>query len=199
MKALLRKEWMSYIRDNIVWLFILVIIYVLINSSMWFTVIDSTLILYALAVSPVLGMLKGFADGWHMFEKFTWKHNQRAAARYLIALGYCLAAGIIVLLLSHDLFSAFYAILGVLAIISPCLAAYFLPNASRKAMILVLFLSVIGGLPTVLTLDARVISQIVNNTYYRVEIPDLSPFISIYIPLGVIVLSFLYIFSRPAE
>lgn len=192
MKALLKKEWISYVRENLVWLSVLLVLYLLISSSLWYTVIDSSLILCALAVSPVLGMLKDIAERWYDFEKFSFPYRQRVFSKYAAAGGYSLIAGILVLLLSHDFLSALCAVLTVLMMISICISAYFFSCSNRAVMAAALAASLLMALPLISILNMRILAQEMNHTYSPYEVPDFNPAVSLLIPAGVFLISFLF-------
>lgn len=199
MKALLRKEWSSYIRENIIWLFVLLVIYLLMSSGMWFTVIDPALILYALAVSPVISELKDFNDGWHWYEQMVWSYQQRAMCRYIKAFGYSLAAGFIVLLLSHELLSALSALLIVMAMISLSLPVVLLRHSSVTMTACTLTGSCLLCFPLVLKLSERVRILEISHTYGTMEIPEFLPVIYLLIPFAVILVSVLLTFMNPSD
>lgn len=199
MKALLRKEWISYIRENLVWLSVLLVIYLLMSSGMWFTVIDPAPVLYALAISPLLSELKDFNDGWHRYEQMAWPYRQRACCRYIKAFGYSFAAGLMVFLLGHEFLSALAALLTVMAMISVCIPVILLKHSSKTMVIIALSAGCLAGLPLVFDLSTRIRILEISHTYGTLEIPEFLPVMYLLVPFTVILFTIFLTFLNSSD
>lgn len=158
MKALFQKEWKAFLKDNIAYLFVGLIAYLLICSLSWITVIDCTLIIYALQVSPVLSMIQAISDKWRGYEMFLYTKKQRILFRYALSAIYALTGAALVFMLSHEVLPALCAFFSILYVPSLCTPVYMAKNTSKGLLIGVLVISSLLCLPGILLLDAYVSS-----------------------------------------
>lgn len=194
MKPILRSEWISYIRGNLIALFLSLTVWLLLTSGWWYVIIDVLPIIYAFALSPVFALAKDIRCGFQAFEMTACRHHTRVFSRYLILAGYGLAAGLIILMISHDLLTALGAVLCTMMIPALSLCVYFLKRPSAGAVYAAAGISCVTALPPALILRERVISlQIAMQN----SSPAVEPFhseISFAVPLAVILLSFLSVY-----
>ena len=190
MKALLRKEWLTFIRGNIIHLSVLLIIYLFISSASWHSLVEIPLILYALAVSPVIMELKDYQNGWHTFEQFAWPYRQRVLCRCTISAGYSLAGGFIVFLLGKEILSALSAVLIIMAILSVCIPAVLHENSTGRAVTRSLAWT-LAAMPLVMKLGTRVTYLQFSHAYGTVDVPPFEPVIFLLIPAVVVFFSIL--------
>ena len=158
MKALFQKEWKAFLKENIAYLFVGLIAYLLICSLSWITVIDCTLIIYALQVSPVLSMIQACSDKWRSYEMFLYTKKQRILFRYALSAIYAFTGAALVLMLSHEILPALCAFFLIFYVPSLCTPVYMAKNTSKGLLIGVLVISSLLCLPGILLLDAYVSS-----------------------------------------
>lgn len=135
MKALLRKEWMSYIRVNLVYIAIFILVFLILKGWLWINYTDIIPILYALAVSPVVSWFRDYISGWHAFESFTYRSESRIAAKYIETLGYGLLCGLCVFLICRDFVCSAAGMLCACIIPALCVPFTLLRSSSSKFLI----------------------------------------------------------------
>lgn len=195
MKALLRKEWMSFLKDNIAYLIVILIIYLFITSLSWIGVIDILLIIYALAVSPVISMIQSCSDGWRSYEVFAYHRKQRILFRYAIFGAYALMGSVLALMVSHELIPSLCAFFSILCIPAVCLPVYLFRRTSKGIIIAALIIICLLIFPSVLLLDGYFtelqVSRVIHSETQALLYPQYTLLPAFILSVGGLAASFL--------